>query len=350
MDNNKPQTTKDEEDRIFNDTEGEFRTRFELLPSELQQAITSSEFQTKLFEIAKKYKLTYDRLGKLEMETTMVLLGMTPPDEYRGEIERQIEIKGNDLDAVVHDVNEQVFKPIRESLMKLYKKEEVEEGEKLNTGNKEDGTGKMANDKYLEPTGEKTPETPAAVVDTKKPEVIALSPAPVAPKPKIPEQSPADKVAELKKSLSQAVQSTSQAPKPPLSASKMSISEIIEKAGDMKPKLSEGTPKSTPLELNSGTEKMVSNMDAGKPYGMQTMPKAVETIQKIEPTPSVTPIPQKDNGSLLGQIKSIFSEPKKPIDVIIKNKEDAGGSIKTPDITSKTPQAPTGDRYHEPIE
>lgn len=124
-------TTEQTSDPAFTQIEGELKTRFELLPTELQTVILSSDYQMKLFEIAKKHKLTYEKLGQLELETTMVLLGMTPPDEYKADISDQLNVKGAELDELVGEINQDVFAPIREKLMGLYTKEEVELGEKF---------------------------------------------------------------------------------------------------------------------------------------------------------------------------------------------------------------------------
>lgn len=107
----------------------ELRTRFELLPEELQNVIRSSEYQTKLFEVAKKNKWTYEQLGILELETTMVLLGMTNPNEYQNELAREVGKKPVEITSVVNDMKTQVFDPIRSSLMRLYteKKEDDED-------------------------------------------------------------------------------------------------------------------------------------------------------------------------------------------------------------------------------
>ncbi len=130
MDDTK-KTTEQTSDPAFTQIEGELKTRFELLPTELQTVILSSDYQMKLFEIAKKHKLTYEKLGQLELETTMVLLGMTPPDEYKADISDQLNLKGAELDELVGEINQDVFSPIREKLMGIYTKEEVELGEKF---------------------------------------------------------------------------------------------------------------------------------------------------------------------------------------------------------------------------
>ncbi len=104
----------------FSDVEAELKQRFELLPEDIRQAIMDTGYQQKLFDIAKERKLTYEELGILETETTMVLLGMTKPADYRDGL--QVELKKNDadLDPIVAAVNEKVFAPVRASLERLY--------------------------------------------------------------------------------------------------------------------------------------------------------------------------------------------------------------------------------------
>ncbi len=107
-------------DDPFADVKTEMAKRYALLPEEIQKAIMSTDYQQKLFNLAKTHKLTYEELGTLELETTMVLLGMTRPEEYRDEL--QLELKKNDLeiDALVKDVGDQVFSPIRGALDRVY--------------------------------------------------------------------------------------------------------------------------------------------------------------------------------------------------------------------------------------
>ncbi len=145
-----PQTN--EVDPVFAQIEGELKTRFELLPTELQQVILSSDYQMHLFEVAKKHKLTYEKLGQLELETTMVILGMTPPDEYKADIAEQMNLTGEALDNVVTEINEKVFAPIREKLMSLYSEEEVKKGEELSQ--KKIPTDGISQNPYREPIGQ----------------------------------------------------------------------------------------------------------------------------------------------------------------------------------------------------
>ena len=90
--------------------------KFEKLPEEVKQAIGESNYQQKLYDIGNKYKLTLDQIGKLEEVTTKVMLGLTHPETYSGELAIALGIQVDKINEIVNDVNEQVLKNIREIL------------------------------------------------------------------------------------------------------------------------------------------------------------------------------------------------------------------------------------------
>ncbi len=104
----------------FADIRDQLVARYELLPDDLKALITDDEFRMKLFNLAKELKMTYEQLGVLEIEVTMVILGMTPPNQFRDELQIQLKKNDTEIDAIVAKVNEQIFTPIRVSLEKLY--------------------------------------------------------------------------------------------------------------------------------------------------------------------------------------------------------------------------------------
>ncbi len=115
-----PDLLADDPSDPFNDVKKELRTRFLLLPDEIQQAVTDEAYQVKLFEIAKAQKLTFEELSILEVETTMVLLGMTKPDDYRDVLQEQLKKNDPEIDAVVKAVNEKVFIPVRAAMERVF--------------------------------------------------------------------------------------------------------------------------------------------------------------------------------------------------------------------------------------
>lgn len=98
----------------------EVTERYELLPQEIQDIVTGDDYQTHIFNIAKTQKLTYEEMGILEVETTMVLLGMVNPDNYRDELKTQLKKNDAEIDSLVSMVNDQVFAPVRMALTKVY--------------------------------------------------------------------------------------------------------------------------------------------------------------------------------------------------------------------------------------
>lgn len=120
MDTNKDTTNYDA-------MEAELKTRFGLLPKEIQDVITSIDYQNKLFEIAKKYKLNYEQLGLLEFHTTLTLLGVTNPQDYEKTLVNELNKKPEEVTPLAADVAEQVYKPIRSVLMSLYQSNDEEE-------------------------------------------------------------------------------------------------------------------------------------------------------------------------------------------------------------------------------
>lgn len=98
----------------------EVHERFELLPDNIKKIMMSDEYEKSLFDIAKSQKLTYEELGILEVETSMVLLGMNAPEDYRDELQLQLKKNDAEIDALVAVMNDKVFTPIRSSLEKIY--------------------------------------------------------------------------------------------------------------------------------------------------------------------------------------------------------------------------------------
>lgn len=93
------------------------------LPSELKQAIFSVDYQKQLQEIVRRNKLMIDQAGKLEVETTLVMTGMEPIKDYTDNLVKNVGLNRNLATIVAHDVDELIFKNIRESLRKINEEE-----------------------------------------------------------------------------------------------------------------------------------------------------------------------------------------------------------------------------------
>lgn len=92
--------------------------RFNNLPKEVQSAIKESGYQVNLYSIADKYRLDIEQMGILEEITTKVMLGIIHPDKYEEELVYKIKIPREDILNLVKEINENIFKNIREILKK----------------------------------------------------------------------------------------------------------------------------------------------------------------------------------------------------------------------------------------
>lgn len=111
------------------DNDKDFKDYIETLPPEIKQAIYSIDYPKKLQEIVKNNKLMIDQAGKLEAETTLVMAGIEPLDKYVNNLIKNVGLSSIQASIVAHDVNESIFKGIRESLKKI--NDQIAEEEKI---------------------------------------------------------------------------------------------------------------------------------------------------------------------------------------------------------------------------
>ena len=89
------------------------------LPKDVLEAIISVDYKTQLQEITKRQRLLIDQAGKLEMETTLVMIGLEPLADFLGNIQKELNVPNLRARDITMDVSEHIFKPIRESLKKM---------------------------------------------------------------------------------------------------------------------------------------------------------------------------------------------------------------------------------------
>jgi hypothetical protein len=120
--------------------------QIKLLPKEVIEAIISVDYKVKLREITKRQKLLIDQAGKLEMETTLVMIGLEPLADYVNNLQRELEITPARAKEIALDVSENIFKEIRIFLEKmdedmLSENPEAENSEINSETEKEEGGG-----------------------------------------------------------------------------------------------------------------------------------------------------------------------------------------------------------------
>lgn len=119
------------------------KKRFDALPESIQEVILSSNYQEVLVEVGSKYQLNVEKMGILERETTMVMMGLVSTKDFEVELTRELMVDKIKGAQIVKDVGEKVFSKIRE-LLKLINIKEGEEvfTEKEQKANTEEDTDK----------------------------------------------------------------------------------------------------------------------------------------------------------------------------------------------------------------
>jgi|GEM_PF-1449079 len=98
--------------------------RFENLPEDVQAVILSSDFPQKIETIREKHSLTIDQAGDLSNESTFIMIGLERPSAFVDNVRKTLDLTPEKASAVATDVNELIFKEIRESLKHIHAKDE----------------------------------------------------------------------------------------------------------------------------------------------------------------------------------------------------------------------------------
>jgi hypothetical protein len=100
------------------------KEKFQSLPGDLQQAISSIEVAAKVDAIAKKYKLLIDKEGELSDEVAYVMLGIHHPNDFVKNLAERLGVKKETAEQIAADVNNEIFLNVRESLKKIHEQKE----------------------------------------------------------------------------------------------------------------------------------------------------------------------------------------------------------------------------------
>lgn len=106
-------------------SEEQLSDTFGLLPEDIKKAIVSVDSAQKIRAIADKYSLHIDQAGELGAETGLVLLGETAPQDFLGNVTRELKISPELAGEIIKDVNAQIFFPVRDSLRLVQEQNQV---------------------------------------------------------------------------------------------------------------------------------------------------------------------------------------------------------------------------------
>jgi hypothetical protein len=109
-------------------TPEQIQKRFESLPEDVKEAISSIDTTNTILEIGRSNSIQIDELGELVDETGLVMLGFTKPSDFVSNIESRLGVSKEIAEKLVKEINEKILLKIRESLKKITEeKKEIEE-------------------------------------------------------------------------------------------------------------------------------------------------------------------------------------------------------------------------------
>lgn len=103
----------------------EINKAFESLPKNLEKAIFAIDYQQRIQEISKKNLLAIDKIGLIESQVTLILIGLAKPEDFGKDVLEATGLPKETINAVVRDINEQIFKPIRARMMELDEEDRI---------------------------------------------------------------------------------------------------------------------------------------------------------------------------------------------------------------------------------
>ncbi len=95
------------------------------LPLETVNAIDAVDWKAAILELRAKKGYNFEQLGDLETETELLLAGLVSPEDYPKELERRMRISKANANELVNEMNEAVFKKIREELVKNTERKKI---------------------------------------------------------------------------------------------------------------------------------------------------------------------------------------------------------------------------------
>ena len=108
------------------ETEKIFKDQLKKLSKEVHDFILSTSWDTDADEIASMYNLSEEEATAFKREVTFVLAGLVHPDEFKDVLGQEVITNRAVLDAIVANVENKIFAPIRPALVAFFEKE-VEE-------------------------------------------------------------------------------------------------------------------------------------------------------------------------------------------------------------------------------
>src|SRR3989338_7815498 len=95
------------------------------LPTATVNAIAAVDLRAAILGLRNKYGYSFEQLGDLELETELLLCGLVNPENYPEELSKRMQISKAAINELVNEMNNLVFKKIREELVKNTERKKI---------------------------------------------------------------------------------------------------------------------------------------------------------------------------------------------------------------------------------
>jgi len=101
-------------------TSEQFWKLYEKLPQELKDALFAEETGNNIYDICKRNEIE-ENLEQIVDYVGQVLVGVLPPEELQGVLEKELKLEKEIAKKVAQEINRFIFYPVKSSLEELYK-------------------------------------------------------------------------------------------------------------------------------------------------------------------------------------------------------------------------------------
>lgn len=102
-------------------TKEELWKLYEKLPEELKEAIFSERTAENIFNICSRNGIEDERISKIAKYVGRVLMGLLPPNEFQGILEKELKLGKEMAKGIDREVERFIFYPVKADLEKIYK-------------------------------------------------------------------------------------------------------------------------------------------------------------------------------------------------------------------------------------
>src|ERR1035437_3125069 len=95
------------------------------LPENTLNAINAIDWRGVILAIKEKRRYSIEQLGDLELETELLLCGLSNPKDYPRELESRMQISKMEANELVNEMNNLVFSKIKDGLIKNTERKDV---------------------------------------------------------------------------------------------------------------------------------------------------------------------------------------------------------------------------------